>query len=140
MTCHFHHLYTISGLDQNFFSSLLFAKYADNFSSSHLTFAWRCQRCKKKPELPNGRMLSSSVLDFKKNNYYVMQCKQRQDIIIHATPPQYAVIEHATDCMVKEETIVPFDRSDDKWKFATKDLGKAQTQLKPLQLHGIKEV
>ena len=44
MTCHFHHLYKISGLDQNFFSSLLFAKYADNFSSSHLTFAWRCQR------------------------------------------------------------------------------------------------
>merc|ERR1712168_733471 len=94
----------------------------------------------KKTELPNGRMLSSSVLDFKENNYYVMKCKQRQDIIIHATPPQYAVIEHAKDCMVKEETIVPFDRSDDEWKFATKDLGKAQTQLKPLQLHGIKEV
>ena len=94
----------------------------------------------KKTELPNGRMLSSSVLDFKENNYYVMKCKQRQDIIIHATPTQYAVIEHATDCMVKEETIVPFDRSDDKWKFATKDLGKAQNQLKPLQLHGIKEV
>ena len=30
--------------------------------------------------------------------------------------------------------------SSDEWKFATKDLGKAQTQLKPLQLHGIKEV
>ena len=94
----------------------------------------------KKTELPNGRMLSSSVLDFKENNYYVMTCKQRQDIIIHAASPQYAFIEHGTDCLVEKETIVPFDRSDDEWKFATKDLGKAQTQLKPLQLHGIKEV
>ena len=88
----------------------------------------------KQTELPNDRMLSSSVLDFKEDNYYVMKCQQRQDIIIHATPPQYAVIEHATDCMVKEETIVPFDRSDDEWKFATMDLGQTQT------LHGIKEV
>ena len=49
----------------------------------------------KEIELPNGRMFS--VLDVTENNYYVMTCQQRQDIIIHATPPQYAVIEHATD-------------------------------------------
>ena len=88
----------------------------------------------KKTELPNGRMLSSSVLEFKENDYYVMKCKQRQDIIIHAASPQYAFIEHGTDCQVEKETIVPFDRSDDEWKFATMDLGQTQT------LHGIKEV
>ena len=89
----------------------------------------------KKTELPNGRTLSSSVLAFTENNFYVMKCEQRQDITIDATPPfQYAVVEHQTNCEVKEETIGAFDRSDDEWKFATMDLGQTQT------LHGIKEV
>ena len=94
----------------------------------------------KKTELPNGRMLSSSVLDFKENNYYVMKCKQRQDIIIHATSPQYAFIEHGTDCKVEKETIVPFARSDDEWKFATMDLSETETQIESTRLHGIIEV
>ena len=65
-------------------------------------------------ELPNGRTLSSSVLAFTENNFYVMKCEQRQDITIDATPPfQYAVVEHQTNCEVKEETIGAFDRSDD---------------------------
>merc|ERR1712168_126708 len=90
----------------------------------------------KKTELPNGRMLSSSVLEFKENDYYVMTCKQRQDIIIHAASPQYAFIEHETDCLVEKKTIVPFDRSDDEWKFATMDLGETETETR---LHGIIE-
>ena len=89
----------------------------------------------EKTELPNGRTLSSSVLLFTENNFYVMKCEQRQDITIDATPPfQYAVVEHQTNCEVKEETIGAFDRSDDEWKFATMDLGQTQT------LYGIKEV
>ena len=64
-----------------------------------------------------------------------------KDIIIHATSPQYAFIEHGTDCfLVEKETIVPFDRSDDEWKFATMDLGETETQLERLRLHGIIEV
>ena len=86
-------------------------------------------------ELPNGRMLSG--LDITENNYYVMTCQQRQDTIIHATSPQYAFIEHGTDCQVEKETIVPFDRSDDEWKFATMDLGETETETR---LHGIIEV
>ena len=94
----------------------------------------------KKTELPNGRMLSSSVLEFKENDYYVMTCEQRQDIIIHAASPQYAFIEHGTDCRGEKKTIVPFDRSDDEWNFATMDLGETGTQLEQLRLHGIIEV
>ena len=63
-----------------------------------------------------------------------------KDIIIHATSPQYAFIEHGTDCLVEKKTIVPFDRSDDEWKFATMDLGETETQLERLRLHGIIEV
>ena len=92
----------------------------------------------KEIELPNGRMFS--LQDFKENNYYVMTCQKRQDIIIHATSPQYAYIEHGTDCKVEEETIVPFDRSDDEWKFATMDLGETETQIESTRLHGIIEV
>ena len=92
----------------------------------------------KEIELPNGRMFS--VLDFTENNYYVMTCQQRQDISIHATSPQYAYIEHGTDCKVEKETIVPFDRSDDEWKFATMDLGETETQIESTRLHGIIEV
>ena len=89
----------------------------------------------KLTELPNGGTLSSSLLFFTENNFYVMKCEQRQDITIDATPPfQYAVVEHQTNCKVKEKTIGAFDRSDDEWKFATIDLGQTQT------LHGIKEV
>ena len=95
----------------------------------------------EKTELPNGRTLSSSVLLFTENNFYVMKCEQRQDITIDATPPfQYAVVEHQTNCEVKEETIGAFDRSDDEWKFATMDLGETETQLERLRLHGIIEV
>ena len=86
----------------------------------------------------NGRMFS--VLDFTENNYYVMTCKQRQDIFIVATSPQYAYIGHGTDCKVEEETIVPFDRSDDEWKFATMDLGETETQIESTRLHDIIEV
>ena len=74
----------------------------------------------KQTELPKGRTLSSSVLAFTENNFYVMKCKQRQDITIDVIPPfQYAVVEHQTNCKVKEKTIGAFDRSDDEWKFAT---------------------